>query len=95
MIYDVRVGALLDGSQEIYTIIQSVEASSAQEAAEQVVRGFEDGAEGHEEDWYDGDNDECVDWQFDGEHKVEIDPVVGVTQVVTVDHKATIKIITE
>ena len=35
MIYDVRVGALLDGSQEIYTIIQSVEASSPQEAAEQ------------------------------------------------------------
>ena len=85
MIYDVRVGALLDGSQEIYTIIQSVEASSAQD----------DGAEGHEEDWYDGDNDECVDWQFDGEHTVEIDPVVGVTQAVTVDHKATIKIITE
>ena len=95
MIYDVRVGALLDGSQEIYTIIQSVEASSAQEAAEQVVRGFVDGAEGHEEDWYDGDNDECVDWHFDGEHAVEIDPVVGVTQTVTVDHKATIKIITE
>ena len=94
MIYDVRVGAILDGSQEIYTI-QSVEASSAQEAAEQVVRGFEDGAEGHEEDWYDGDNDECVDWQFDGEHTVEIDPVVRVTQAVTVDHKATIKIITE
>ena len=95
MIYDVRVGALLDGSQEIYTIIQSVEASSVQGAAEQVVRSFEDGAEGHEEDWYDGDNDECVDWKFDGEHTVEIDPVVVVTQVVTVDHKATIKIITE
>lgn len=95
MIYDVRVGAILDGSQEIYSIIQGVEAASPEEAANQVVRGFEDGTEGQQEDWWDADEDRCVDWQFDGEHTVEIDPVVGVTQTVTVDHKATIKIITE
>jgi len=99
MIYDVRVDAVLDGDQEIYANYQGIEAPSAQAAAEQTLRGrFIDGTtgdEGADEEWYDSDNDECVSWGFDGEHSVEINPVVRVTQTVTVDHKATITIITE
>jgi len=55
--YDVRVGPLRRFTGN-YTSSSQSKLSSAQEAAEQ-VSGFEDGAEGHEEDWYDGDTMKC------------------------------------
>jgi len=87
MIYDVRVGALLDGSQEIYTIIQSVEASSAQEAAEQVAAASKMVRKVTKKTGMTATTMSVWTGQFDGEHTVEIDPVVGVTQTITVATK--------